>query len=391
VGCLREKESYKVKNISLNDITLTLFFTGGVSLKTWIEVGNFEREIFLYEELSQCLKGVNLISYGGKKDKRFSDRLNNIKLMPVQWHKREINTVFELIMKYYPELRRTNVLKTNQIEGSEIPIWFKKRFGMKLITRCGYLHSYFVRESTTDERKIENAIKIERTAFTSADSGIVTSKWQKDIVVKNYNIDRKKIKVVPNYVITDIFKPNLVLPKDFDLIYVGRSNEQKNLKSLLEALYHLKRKNKKLSLLMIGGCSSDNNLRELTCQYDLDITFKDNVPNFKLPLFFNKSRIFILPSKYEGHPKALIEAMSCGLPCIGSDVMGIKEDIKHMENGYLCETNYESIAEAIDLVLSDEPLRIYMGKNARKYVLNNYSLDKILKKEVAVIREVIGK
>jgi glycosyltransferase involved in cell wall biosynthesis len=371
--------------------SLALFFTKKTSLVTWARVGNLDRETALYKKLSERLKTVGFVTYGGKKDKRFADRLNNIKLMPVQWHRRKINTVLELILNYYPELRRTNVLKTNQIEGSEIPIWFKKRFGKKLITRCGYLHSYFVRESTADNKKIEAAVQLERNAFKSADLGIVTSKWQKDIVVQNYNIDREKIKVVPNYVVTDIFKPNLVLSKEFDLIYVGRSGEQKNLDNLFKALHCLKRKNKNLSLMMIGGSCRDRKLRELAVQYDINVTFRDNVPNFKLPIFLNKARVFILPSKYEGHPKSLIEAMCCGLPCIGSDAVGIKEDIKHMETGYLCNTNYESIAEAIDSVLSDESLRVYMGKNAREYVLRNYSLDKILKKELAVIREVIGK
>lgn len=374
-----------------NSTSLTLFFTKKVGLKTWLRTGNFDREIALYKKLLENLKEVNFVTYGGKSDKKFMREPDNIKLMPVQWHEREINTVFELIMKYYPELRRTNVLKTNQIEGAGIPIWFKRRLGKKLITRCGYLHSYFVRESTTDKKKIETAVRLERNAFKSADLGVVTSNWQKDIVVENYNIAREKIKVIPNYVLTDIFKPNLFLSKEFDLIYVGRSNEQKNLNNLFEALYYLKRKNINLSLLMIGESYRDRKLRELAGKYSLNVTFRDNLPNFRLPLFLNRAKVFVLPSNYEGHPKSLIEAMSCGLPCIGSNVVGIKEDIRHMETGYLCNTDSESIAEAIDAVLPDESLRSYMGKNAREYILNNYSFDKISNKELAVIREVIEK
>ena len=115
---------------------LSLFFTKKTSLATWARVGNLERETALYKKLSRNLKEVSFITYGGKKDKKFSDRLHTIKLMPVQWHRREINTILELIMKYYPELRRTDILKTNQIRGAEIPIWVKKRFGKKLIVRC---------------------------------------------------------------------------------------------------------------------------------------------------------------------------------------------------------------------------------------------------------------
>jgi glycosyltransferase involved in cell wall biosynthesis len=376
-------------NYAERNTRLTLFFTKKTGLSTWARVGNLDRETALYKKLSEKLKGVSFVTYGGKKDKKLSDRLNNIKLLPAHWHKREVNTVLELILKYYPELRRTTLLKTNQIDGAQIPIFFKKRFGKKLIVRCGYLHSYFIKQKTHNQREIENAVYLEKKAFMSADLGIVTSKWQKDIVVKNYKINPEKIKIIPNYVLTDIFKPYPHFKKEFDLIYAGRSGKQKNLKNLFEALYHLKRKNKKLSLLMIGGCSSDIELRTMAAQYDLHITFKGNIPNFDLPMFLNRARIFILPSNYEGHPKSLIEAMSCGLPCIGSDVMGIKEDITHMETGYLCGANYESIAEAIEVLSADKSLRKVMGKKARKYVLSNYSLGIILKKELETIREVI--
>jgi glycosyltransferase involved in cell wall biosynthesis len=260
-----------------------------------------------------------------------------------------------------------------------------------LIVRCGYLHSHFVRESTTDQKKIESAVQLEKKAFTSADLCTVTSQWQKDLVVENYNIDRQKVKVIPNYVITNIFKPDLSSTKKFDLVYVGRSHKQKNLENLFKAVNYLRKKNKRLSLLLIGDSYKNKKLREMTVLYNLNVTFKDNIPNFKLPLFLNKSRIFILPSKYEGHPKSLIEAMSCGLPCIGSNVVGIKEDIAHTENGYLCGTDYTSIADALDSVTSDKSLSKKMGEKAREYVLNNYSLDKILNKELEAIREVIEK
>ena len=76
-----------------------------------------------------------------------------------------------------------------------------------------------------------------------------------------------------------------------------------------------------------------------------------------MPYVLNQAKVFILPSYYEGHSKALLEAMSCELPCVGSDVVGIKEDIQYMETGYLCETDYKSIANAIETVLSDDLLQ----------------------------------
>ena len=104
----------------------------------------------------------------------------------------------------------------------------------------------------------------------------------------------------------------------------------------------------------------------------------------------NQARIFIIPSYYEGHPKALLEAMSCSMPCIGSDVIGIREDIEHLVTGYMCETDFKSIADAIDFPLSDEHLQSKLGRNARKHILTNYSLDKILQMELEIIKEVLA-
>jgi len=372
--------------------TLTLFFTGGVSLKTWEEVGNLDREIELYKRLSNNLKKVNIVTYGGSQDRLYSNRLGAIKLLPLIWYKRRKLTIFHLMMKHYSEIRNTDILKTNQILGSDIPIWFKEKFGKKLIVRCGYLYSYVVKKRTKNEEKINNAVQIEKKAFSSADIGIVSSPWQRDIVITQYNIEPSKIKVIPNYVVSDVFKPDSEIQKKYDLIFVGRDDKQKNLDNLLKAIQYIKTKKNNMSLLMVGDFFRDNdsNVKDIVERYNLDVTFKNNIPNFDLPNTLNQAKVFILPSYYEGHPKVLLEAMSCGMPCIGTKVRGI-EDIEHMKTGYLCDTNYESIANAIETVSSNESLQMTIGKNAREFILKKYALDRILEMELDVIRELIAR
>ena len=221
--------------------------------------------------------------------------------------------------------------------------------------------------------------------------GILTTSWQRELVIQQYNIDPGEINVIPNYVVTDVFKPDREPKKEYDLIFAGRAGRQKNLCNLLKAVQYLKTKNRSVSLLMVGGCCYDNKINETVTHYDLDVTFRGNIPNFELPHVLNHAKAFILPSYYEGHPKVLLEAMSCGIPCIGSDVTGIREDIDHMKTGYLCETDYKSIANGIDTVLSDDSLQRTIGKNAREYILKRYSIDKIVKRELEVIKAVIAK
>ena len=380
-----------MENNELEDTNLTLFFTGCVSLKTWADVGNLDRELEIYKRLSKKLKDVNMVTYGGKGDRVYAKNLGEISLLSTTWYKSPRITLLHLLLNYLPQIYRSDILKTNQIPGSEIPIWLKKHFGKKLIVRCGYLHSYFIKNQSKDQKAINEAIQLEKKAFSCADMGIVTSSWQRDIVIKQYNIEPAKIKVIPNYVVTDVFKTHSEIQKKYDLIFVGRSGNQKNINNLLKAIQYLKTKNKNISLIMIGGCCDNNEIREIVNQYRLNVTYKGNVPNFELPYILNQAKVFILPSYYEGHPKALLEAMSCELPCVGSDVVGIKEDIQHMETGYLCKTDYKSIANAIETVLSDDLLQKKIGENAREYILKKYSIDKILKMELEVIQEVVAK
>ncbi|ODS37374.1 hypothetical protein BEH94_07815 [Candidatus Altiarchaeales archaeon WOR_SM1_SCG] len=376
---------------TLDDITLTLFFTGGVSLKTWADVGNLDRELGIYKRLSDKLKRVNFITYGWEQDKIYADNLGDIKLLPARWYSGRMFTTLHLLLKYYSELNDTDIIKTNQIPGSEIAIWFKKHIGKKLIIRCGYLHSTFIKNQTRDGKIINRAIQLEKNAFTSADTGVVTSQRDQDYVIEKYEIKPEKIKVIPNYVVTDVFKPHPEIQKKYDLIFVGRGGNQKNIGNLLEAIKYLKTKGQNISLVMVGGGCDDKKIRETVNNYDLNVTFKGNILNFELPRILNQAKIFILPSYYEGHPKTLLEAMSCGMPCIGSDVTGIKEDIEHTKTGYLCETDYRSIANAVETLISDESLQKTLGKNAREYILKKYSIDKILKMELDVIQEVAEK
>ena len=113
------------------------------------------------------------------------------------------------------------------------------------------------------------------------------------------------------------------------------------------------------------------------------------VPNSDMPRLLNSSEVFVLPSNYEGSPKALLEAMACGLPVIGTDVPGIREVIQHGVNGLLCEPNEYHIASAIVNLLSDLEVRRRLGHQARKDVLEKHSQSGVVKREAELIQRML--
>ena len=120
-----------------------------------------------------------------------------------------------------------------------------------------------------------------------------------------------------------------------------------------------------------------------------NIVLLGTVPHKSLPTELNKSEIFVLPSLYDGSPRALIEAMACGLPVIGSNTDEIREIVEDMVTGLICDLDSAPIRRAITELLSDSNLRAKLGSNARMHVEKNYSFQKVLENEIRVINSVL--
>ena len=92
-----------------------------------------------------------------------------------------------------------------------------------------------------------------------------------------------------------------------------------------------------------------------------------------------ESDIFIFPSKYEGFPLALVEAMSVGLPCIGFEsCSGVNELIEHNTNGFLVK-NENEMQDALEALMNNNDLRKQMGVNAHQLVKKYNERDVIIK------------
>ena len=375
--------------MKLDKTTLTCFFTRRVGLYHWQKVGNLQREVAIYQAMCRRLKAVQFVTYGGRRDQACIAHVAPVQVFATPPYMPVVVSQFILQRSYDAALRQTDVFKTNQIPGAEIALWAKKRYGKKLITRCGYLYSRFMEAYTPNPLRVKRAYRLEKAAFAAADAGVVTSERDRQWVIETHGIAPQKMHIIPNYVVTDVFKPMPDLPKTYDLVCVSKASPQKNLPALFNALAQLAQAGNSPSLLLIGSAANDARLRQQAEEARLNITFIPRVANFELPGYLNQAKAFILPSLYEGHPKALLEAMSCGLPCIGTDVPGIREDLQHLKTGYLCRPEATFIAEAIRTVVDNLQMQEILGGNARRYVRQQYSLETILDLELAIVDRVI--
>jgi glycosyltransferase involved in cell wall biosynthesis len=339
---------------------LGLFFTNNVSLRNWEKTGNLDREVKLYQRLSSYFEKIYFFTYGKNEPK-----LEGIEVLPAK--------IFN------KELKNIDIFKTNQVNGSWKAVMAKYLYGKKLVVRQGYQWSIFARNKKVAKWKLFFIDLIEMIAYKSADAIMVSSKTDIDYIIKKYKINPKKIYYIPNYIDTELFKP-MKIEKENRICCVAKLEKQKNLENLMAAAKGLD-----VKLLIIGNGSLNNQLRK---NIPDNVEIIERIPNEKLPKEINKGELFILASLYEGCPKALLEAMSCGAPVVATNVSGIKEIIKHKENGYLCDPSIESIKSAIKLVLADEELQKRISSNARKTICEKFSLEKILEEEIKIYDKI---
>jgi glycosyltransferase involved in cell wall biosynthesis len=106
--------------------------------------------------------------------------------------------------------------------------------------------------------------------------------------------------------------------------------------------------------------------------------FLGQVDKDKLLKLYQNATLFIFPSYHEGLPGVLLEAMSCGLPIIATDVRGNRDLISHKENGLLIPIqDSKKMAETINILLENKKLREQLGKNARKTIVEKYTWNNV--------------
>lgn len=102
--------------------------------------------------------------------------------------------------------------------------------------------------------------------------------------------------------------------------------------------------------------------------------------------------IMAFPSYYmEGLPKSLIEANAVGRPIITSNSVGCKETVIDGYNGFLIQPkDVDALTEKLDVLLSDKELRVKMGKNARKYAEDYFSIELVKERHLTIYNELIS-
>lgn len=198
--------------------------------------------------------------------------------------------------------------------------------------------------------------------------------------------DRVPISVIPNGVDLKYYAP---VERDWDqprMLFVGRLVYQKGLDILFEALKDLTSHPWKLSL--VGDGPQREKLQSIVHQYGISdrVHFKCWLDGDDLVTQLQEANLFVFPSRHEGMPNAVLEAMACGLPVIASHIAGNEELVIDGENGLLVPSE-DSVAlrDAMSELLGSPSKRQRMGATGRQFIEANYSWSQIANQYLALI------
>jgi glycosyltransferase involved in cell wall biosynthesis len=179
--------------------------------------------------------------------------------------------------------------------------------------------------------------------------------------------------LVPEYTADVQKKPHVIG-------FLGRLETVKDLPTMIFALKILSDRNYDLLLKIAGNGSDLDRLQKIVSDHNLNrivefVGFQDTNK------FLRSIDIFAMSSLREGIPLSLLEAMAHGLPCVVTHVGGIPDVITHGMNGQLVPPgNPRAFAERIVRYLDDDEFRLITASNAKKTIIENYSISAVTDK-----------
>jgi len=300
---------------------------------------------------------------------------------------------------------KVDVVQFLDLPNSSAPwIWRFRNRGIPTIGLCTMVGQY----SKNPWRRIVQRVN-RRFAFNLVDLVVASTS-----VMKRYLLDlgvSSPIKVIPNGVDLKRFTPvktasdrtrlrhRLQLDPAWEIILaLGSVTRRKGLDTLVDAFAKVAKERSNTHLLIVGdnvNPKSDNSaefkkqlLRTIESTHAqgrvIFLGSKSNVEDY-----LQASDLLVCPSRREGMPNVVLEAMACGLPVITTPFIGLPEDFGVPESHYvLSKPSSTDLANDISRVLASPRFRDHLGKGARNWVERTQDLNEILDQYTATYRDL---
>ncbi|MCZ7392767.1 MAG: glycosyltransferase family 4 protein [Candidatus Methanoperedens sp.] len=237
---------------------------------------------------------------------------------------------------------------------------------------------------------------INRIVRNNVDAYIAHCSSAKEFVIKKLKTN-KDVKVIHIGVDTDFFKPVVtqciyLKEGEFKILTIARLHQYKGLEYLIKAMTAVVKKHKDVKLYVKGKGPEEKHLKKMVEELGLSkhvIFLKEAIPGDKLPEFYSECDLYVQPSIIEPFGIAVLEAMACGKPVVGSKTGGMLDTIVDGVTGFSVPPgNSEELSRAIIKFIDDRTLLMKIGENARKEA-QRYDWHVITRQYLNVMSEVL--
>lgn len=263
---------------------------------------------------------------------------------------------------------------------------------------CPYLY-----KGGSDKDLSYRVFKKKMKLYKSAPIIFVTcSNWLREKALSSALLAGQTVITIPNPINIALFQPHdkkearskCMLPATGKLILFGSvkvSDKRKGIDYLIESCKILNEKDpqlkEQLSVVVFGNQSEklQNNLPFRI----FPLNFINN--DHDLVNLYNAVDLYVTPSLEENLPNTIMEAMACGVPCVGFNVGGIPEMIDHLHNGYVAEyKSSEDFANGMHWLLTNPDYKQISEQACHKAVAS-YSESNVAKRYIEIYNKITGK
>ena len=205
-------------------------------------------------------------------------------------------------------------------------------------------------------------------------------------------LDEEKIKIFRRGIDSDLFSPekanrNILIEKyglidGINLVYTGRISKDKNLDFLVKVYLETNKVHEKINLIMVGDGPYYNELSAKLKNYE-GIIFAGRQARNKLPEIYASSDLLVFPSTTDTFGMTVLEAQSCGLPAIVSNVGGPQELVRDGKSGFILSAEnidpwVNTIKALVPEIKNNSSYYTKLKEQSRSIVLNSYNWTEVL-------------
>ena len=227
----------------------------------------------------------------------------------------------------------------------------------------------------------------------SATIVVLSSRMEQQFTAYGRHIPR--LEWIPNGVDQQRFSP---VPPELQtnewtktVICVSKMRYEKGIDVLLQAWHLVHIQAPQARLILVGTGPLQKQLEQMAKALGIAGTVEFTGLQSDVPAQLRRGSIAVLPSRWEGMPNALLEAMATGLACVATRVSGSEDLIQPEVNGYLIEPeDYHAMGQVLLNLLNEPELSRRLGQTSYEIALKNYTIEQITRRYTGLYQRLIS-